>query len=60
MKHLKVLSTERPVKAEQVAFVQLKDLIAPTVTPKGSFTPTTMTGTQTAWLAAQWDNFMQK
>lgn len=60
MKHLKVLSTERPVKAEQVAFVQLKDLIWPTVTPKGSVSPTTLTDTQTAWLAAQWDNFLQK
>jgi len=50
MKHIKVLSEVKPMKAEEVAWIQLKDLIA----------PANLSGDQIFWLTAQWDNWLQK
>lgn len=48
MKHTKMLT--KPAKAQEVAWIQLKDIIA----------PTQLSDTQAMWLAAQWDNWLQK
>jgi hypothetical protein len=61
MKHVKVLSTEKPVQAQEVAWVQLKDIIGtnkagnPALNPQGN-----MSIAQTRWLAAQIDMWLQK
>lgn len=61
MKHLKVLSAEKPLKAEEVAWIQLKDLIGPNIPKVGPVTPTgNMSNEQVRWLTAQWDNWLQK
>ena len=65
MKHLKVLSTEKPVRAAEVAWVELKDLIGPN-TSKASTTgfvgavTTNLSNEQVGWLTAQVDNWLQK
>lgn len=51
MKHLKVLSEKKPMKAEEVAWIQLKDLIG---------TAAGLQPEQIGWLTAQWDNWLQK
>jgi hypothetical protein len=61
MKHLKVLSTEKPIKAEEVAWIQLKDLVATNIPKVGFVGPTgNMSQEQVRWLATQWDNWLQK
>lgn len=50
MKHIHMMTTVKPVKAEEVAWVQLKDLIGKTaITPQ-----------QSEWLSLQLDNYLQK
>ncbi|HOJ32984.1 MAG TPA: hypothetical protein PKY35_07105 [Candidatus Hydrogenedentes bacterium] len=51
MKHLKVLSEKKPMKAEEVAWIQLKDLIG---------SAAGLSDEQVYWLQAQWDNWLQK
>jgi hypothetical protein len=51
MKHCKKVSAEKPMKAQEAAWIQLYDLIG-----KGN----TTTPAQNLWLAAQWDNWLQK
>ena len=51
MKHIKVLSEVKPMKAEEVAWIQLKDLIG---------SAAGMSNEQIQWLTAQWDNWLQK
>ncbi len=57
MKHLKRISAPQPQKAQEVAWVQLKDLIASNYTKGGA---SNMSPLQELWLAAQWDNLLQK
>jgi hypothetical protein len=63
MKHLTVLSTEQPAKAQETAWIQVKDLIASNYN-KGQANifgvPGNMSTEQVNWLAAQWDNALQK
>lgn len=65
MKHVKTLSNTKPAKAEETAWVQLKDLIggAYTAPAAGQFIGaggSNLQPAQTAWLATQWDNLLQK
>jgi hypothetical protein len=60
MKHLTVLSTERPAKAQETAWVQVKDLIASNYKGGGFFGGGNMSAEQLGWLATQWDNALQK
>jgi len=50
MKHVKALSTEKPMKAAEVAWVQLKDIISKN--PLGD--------AQAWWVLTQFDNWLQK
>jgi hypothetical protein len=50
MKHVATITVSKPVKAEEVAWIQLKDLIA----------PAKISPTQSTWLSMQWDNLLQK
>lgn len=50
MKHFKVLSNEMPAKAEETAWVTVKDI----------FVPGNLTGSQAEWVAAQVDHKLQK
>jgi len=50
MKHVKALSTEKPMKAAEVAWVQLKDIISKN--PLGD--------AQARWMIWQFDNWLQK
>jgi hypothetical protein len=49
MKHVKVLSTEKPVRANQVAWVELKNI----------FGPLKLRPEQQNWLVALFDNWLQ-
>ncbi|GMU94107.1 MAG: hypothetical protein AMXMBFR4_31650 [Candidatus Hydrogenedentota bacterium] len=49
MKHVKVLSTNRPVAAEQVAWVELKNI----------FGPLKLRNQQAFWLVSLIDNWWQ-
>jgi hypothetical protein len=49
MKHVKVLSTNKPVAAEQVAWVELKNI----------FGPLKLRNAQANWLVALFDNWLQ-
>jgi len=50
MKHIHMMSALKPAKAEEVAWIQLKDLIGLTaITPQ-----------QSEWLSLQLDNYLQK
>ena len=49
MKHVKVLSTEKPISAEQVAWVELKNI----------FGPLKLRPAQAGWLVALFDNWRQ-
>ncbi|MBN2308369.1 MAG: hypothetical protein JXR94_05325 [Candidatus Hydrogenedentes bacterium] len=49
MKHVKVLSTERPVHADQFAWVELKNI----------FGPLKLNADQARWLLAAIDNWLQ-
>ena len=49
MKHVKVLSTKKPVAAEQVAWVELKNI----------FGPLKLRPQQAGWLVALFDNLRQ-
>lgn len=50
MKHVKVLSTEKPMHAAETAWIRLKDLLP----------GNTLTGNQLAWFASQVDQALQK
>ena len=50
MKHVKVLSTEKPMQADEVAWVRLKDFL-----PGNA-----LTANQLQWLASQVDETLQK
>jgi len=52
MKHVKALSTEKPMKAAEVAWVQLKDIIG---IGKGN----NLSPNQSNWLSMQKDNWLQ-
>lgn len=64
MKHLNVLTAERPAVAAEFAPIQLKDLIADNlgIGAKGDFRLPlgNMEADEVRWLTAQWDNWMQK
>ncbi len=49
MKHVKVLSTGKPVAAEQVAWVELKNI----------FGPLKLRDSQAFWLVSLFDNWLQ-
>jgi hypothetical protein len=61
MKHVKVLTVEKPARAQQVAWVQLKDVLGtnkagnPAINPLGN-----MSQQQARWLINQFDNWLQK
>lgn len=50
MKHVKVLSTEKPARAEETAWLEFKNI----------FRRLNLTVEQQAWLDAQVDNWLQK
>lgn len=65
MKHVQVLSSQKPAKAEETAWIQLKDIIGNNYTAPalGGFVgpvASNMSGEQSGWLAAQFDNWLQK
>lgn len=62
MKHLTVLSAQKPLQAQEVAWIQLKDLIGTNIQkPPAAILPTgNMSQEQVSWLATQWDNMLQK
>ena len=61
MKHVKVLTVEKPARAEEVAWIQLKDILGtnkfgnPNINPLGN-----MSQQQARWLITQFDNWLQK
>jgi len=66
MKHVKMLSIAQPAKAQEVAWVQLKDIVGPAYSKDllgGNFIGgggSNLSPTQSMWLATQWDNWLQK
>jgi hypothetical protein len=66
MKHLNVLTAERPAVAAEFAPIQLKDLVGDNtgLAKGGVILPRdplgNMEGDQVRWLTAQWDNWLQK
>ncbi|MBI4558357.1 MAG: hypothetical protein HY706_12315 [Candidatus Hydrogenedentes bacterium] len=55
MKHLKVLSNQKPAQAAETAWVQLKDIIC-----VGNLCPGGLNLRQGKWLATQVDQWLQK
>jgi hypothetical protein len=53
MKHVKVLSSERPAKADETSYITLKEVI----TPGGLGT---LSDAASTWLFAMWDTYLQK
>ena len=53
MKHVKVLSSERPAKADETSYITFKELI----TPGGLGT---LSSNGAAWLTGLWDTYLQK
>lgn len=64
MKHLTAMSIEKPAKAEEMAWIQLKDIVSPNLpkNPNQFIGQTTgnMTQAQATWMAAQFDNWLSK
>lgn len=50
MKHVKVLSSEKPMQAQETSWVEWKQI----------WGPLKLSGAQTQWLAAVMDNALQK
>lgn len=59
MKHVKVLSTEKPAQADEVAWIQLKDIIGGNQPPGKAFGGNLIPG-QAGWMMARFDQWMQK